>query len=206
MSKGVWTYHGGGVLSKPRADGKTVYFVKYRRTGKTIIEKVGLGEDAARKRIEARRDQATDAAWVPPTVKKREARKAEQSAKAAARATAHTVADLLAVYRRECAPSKRRQDWQTWMLTAIEKELGTLALADVTPERIEAWRDRLAVETKSASTIRKYVYFLSGVYADTTRTAAGRKLVQENPCRLARIIHESRDWVTSGRVFASGAS
>jgi hypothetical protein len=27
----TFTYHGGGVLSKARADGRRVYFVKYRR-------------------------------------------------------------------------------------------------------------------------------------------------------------------------------
>ena len=190
-------YLGGGVLSRPRADGKLVYYVKFRHNGRAVVERVGLTEEAARLRIIARREQAIDPSWIPPTVKKLEARKATKAAKAKPVAKTCTVADLLAVYRRECAPGKKRQNWQAWMLKTVETEFGAVALADVTPERIESWRDRLTTETlhdtegkekkRSPSTVRKYVYFLSGIYADCMRTSAGRKLVTENPCRLVSL-------------------
>ncbi len=187
----AWTYHGGGVLSKERSDGRRVYFIKYRRNGRAIVERVGLTEEAARKRIEARRDQATDPNWTPPPVKRREERERERAEKQAEAPTS-TVADLLDVYRRECVRTKRRADWQGWMISLLESEFGTLALSDLTAERVEAWRDRLTSEGKSPSTIRKYVYFLSGVYSDCMRTAKGRRLVQDNPCRLVALPDEPK--------------
>jgi integrase len=181
-----WTYHGGGVLSKPWTKGRRDYFVKYRWHGRPFVEHVGLSEEAARERVIVRKDNRKDPTWIPPKVKREEAHKLEQATKAAEKPAA-TVADLFKVYRDECMKAKRRADWQGWMLRLAEAEFGTLALGDLTPERIEAWRDKLTTEKKSASTVRKYIYFVSGIFTDTMQTSAGRKLVQDNPCRLVAL-------------------
>lgn len=184
-----WTYHGSGVLSKPWTRGRRDYYVKYRWHGRPFVEHVGLSEQKAREMVLVRRDNRKDPAWIPPGAKRDEARKAERAAKAKA---AHTFADLVAVYKRECVPAKKDQDWQRWTLAAVDREFGALRLAAMTPELIEAWRDRLTTEQKTPSTIRKYVYFLSGIYADSMRTSAGRKLVTENPCRLVALPAEPK--------------
>jgi integrase len=194
MSNQAWTYHGGGVCSKLRKDGRRVYFIKYRRNGTPVFERVGLDEQKARDRRTAQKDNAEDPKWIPPPVKRKEARealKAEQAAKAAEK-PAHTFTDLLKVYRDECMKAKRRADWQEWMLKLVEEEFGALPLADLNAERIEAWRDKLTTDKKSPSTVRKYVYFVSGIYADSVKTTAGRKLVQDNPCRLVALPAEPK--------------
>ena len=64
-------YHGGGVLSKiRRRDGRRVYYIRYMYRGRRITEKVGLKEDRARGRIEARREKLEDPAYIPEPIKR----------------------------------------------------------------------------------------------------------------------------------------
>jgi hypothetical protein len=73
-----FTYHGGGILSKTRSDGKTVYFIRYTYQGKRITEKTGLQLERAKGRIESRREQLEDPNFVPPPVKRKRDRKRGQ--------------------------------------------------------------------------------------------------------------------------------
>ena len=182
---------GGGVLSTVRKDGKTVYYIRYGYKGRRPVEKVGLDLDRARGRIEARREALEDPSYIPPPIKR------ELEREAAAKAKAKPVpmfSDVLKVYRRECAPLRRDQQWQKDMLRIIGKEFDGLTIAEVDADRIEAWRDRLKeprvekdkngqpVERRlSAQTVRSYVYFLSGIFKSCGEIAKGRALVTGNP-------------------------
>ena len=128
-----------------------------------------------------------DPAYIPPPIKR------ELEREAAAKAKAKPVpmfSELLKVYRRECAPLRRDQDWQRSMLGIVGAEFAGLTVEEVTPERLEAWRDRLKAEKKSPSTIRKYVYFVSGIFTGCMKTTKGRKLVNDNPARRIQLPDE----------------
>lgn len=182
---------GGGVLSTARKDGKTVYYIRYGWRGRRPVEKVGLDLDRARGRIEARREALEDPTYIPPPIKRELEREAAAKAK---EKPAPMFSDVLKVYRRECAPLRRDQQWQKDMLRIIGKEFGGLTIAEVDADRIEAWRDRLneprmekdkngqPVERRlSAQTVRSYVYFLSGIFKSCGKIAKGRALVTGNP-------------------------
>lgn len=169
---------GNGVLSTVRKDGKTVYYIRYGYRGRRPIEKVGLSLERAQGRIEARREALEDPAYIPPPIKR------EMEREAAAKVKAKPVpmfSELLKVYRPLCAKLHRRQDWQKAMLEIVATEFSGLTIAEVTPERVEAWRDRLQADGKSVRTVRKYVYFVSGIFKNCMKTAAGRKLAADNP-------------------------
>ena len=69
-------WHGRGVFSKLRKrDGKRVFYIQYWFKGRRLTEKVGLGLDRARGRIEARREALEDPAYIPPPVKRAGAEK-----------------------------------------------------------------------------------------------------------------------------------
>jgi len=197
-------YHGEGVLSKPLSGGRRSFYIQYRFEGRKITKSVGktrkttapdgrAAEEAewiakARGLVAARLEERDDGK-VPRDV----AKKAERRRAIAASSTGPRVKDLAAVYARECVPLRRRPKWQKWMLETVSAELGAeTPLAKVTPERMEAWRDKLAKEGKTPSTIRKYLYFASGVFSGCLRTPAGRRLVSDNPCRLVLLPSESR--------------
>jgi integrase len=64
------------VFSKLRKrDGRRVYYIQYWYQGRRLTEKVGLKEDRARGRIEARREALEDPAYIPPPVKRAAAKK-----------------------------------------------------------------------------------------------------------------------------------
>lgn len=169
---------GDGVLSTVRKDGKTVYFIRYGWKGRRLVERVGLNESRARGRIEARREAMEDPSYIPPPVKREMA--AAARAEAAAKA-APMFADLLKVYQPMCASLHRRQDWQKAMIEIVAAEFADLTVEEVTPERVEAWRDRLQAKGKSVRTVRKYVYFVSGIFRNCMKDAKGRNLVTDNP-------------------------
>ncbi len=102
--------------------------------------------------------------------------------------------DLLDLYRKVCAPTYRRREWQEWLCAIVEKEFTGVPLAGMTRERVEEWRDRLAQGGASPSTIRKYIYFLSGVFEATGYDAEGRRLnpAGANPTKGVKLPREPK--------------
>lgn len=82
-------------------------------------------------------------------------------------------------------PTESSRRWQRHMLGVIEKEFGDIPVGWLGKARVEAWRDKLRQEGKSPATVRKYIYFLSGVFRRCIEQppAGQRPLATHNPCR-----------------------
>lgn len=120
------------MLSKIRTDGKRVYFIRYMYRGKRITEKVGLKEEKARGRIEARREAMEDPSYIPPPVKK------ALVAKSAKRRL--KFKDFSKVFLREWG-SKRKSHkaWFEHMAGQLDKAFGGLYLDRIDQYRIERY-------------------------------------------------------------------
>jgi len=74
-----------------------------------------------------------------------------------------TVAEALARYGSEVAPSKKSVESIMCRIKRLDRHLGHLTLAAVTPGTVKKYRDFRA-ETVSGDTIRKEVQFLSQMF------------------------------------------
>lgn len=123
-------YHGGGVLSKVRrGDGRRVYYIRYMRRGRRITEKVGLTEKRARGRIESRREQLEDPAYIPEPIKReREAAKIQRI----------KFRRFCEIYLRDWAGKDRAEDrWFKYSVARLGKAFGSLYLKEITQHRIQ---------------------------------------------------------------------
>ena len=149
---GKFTYHGGGVLSKVRSDGKRVYYIRYMYQGKRITEKVGLKEEKARGRIEARREAMEDPSYIPTPVKR-----AKEKAGRLRRIKFREFAKRFLVDH----ASKRRSE-STWfrpMTNRMCREFGSLYLDELSHYRLERFitRRRKKVEPATANHDIRYL-------------------------------------------------
>lgn len=92
---------------------------------------------------------------------------------------------VIELYEKDWKPTRKNQAWQKGMIGTLMKEFGDTPIPYMTPARIDRWKAKLK-KTCSDRTIRKYLWFLSGVFRRTLETQAGRKLIHDNPVRMVR--------------------
>ena len=135
---------GGGVLSKLRADGRKVYYIRYTYNGRRIVEKVGLSEGRARGRIEARREALEDPAHVPAPIKRKVEREAQKRRV--------KFKEFSKTFLRDWAATRKSEkDWFQHMVRTLNKTFGNHYLDSLTRHMIERHlaeaRKTLAVES-----------------------------------------------------------
>ncbi len=127
-------WHGGGVFSKTRKrDGKQVYYSQYWYQGRRLTEKVGLGLERARGRIEARREALEDPAYIPPSVKRAAAKRSR------GRIAFQSFADL---FYREHASKRASATRMRQRLDHFKQAFGRVQLDALDQYRIEQYLTR----------------------------------------------------------------
>ena len=118
----------------------------------------------------------------------------------------HTLAELIDRYTKEVLPTKRQGTTkdQVRQLAWWKEQLGTLALADITPARLAEYRDKLASEIttrhqpRNPATVNRYLAALSHAF---TIAVKEWQWLEDNPLRQVSKPKEAR-----GRVrFLSDA-
>jgi integrase len=81
-----------------------------------------------------------------------------------AAAPPRTVTDLLQAYARDILPTKaaKTQYQQGRLHLRIVQDIGSVALQDLSPARLRAWRDQLRERFLAPSTVRQYLEIMSG--------------------------------------------
>ncbi len=187
-------YYGEGVFSKSLANGGRRFYAEYRWRGRRIAE-AAESEERARELAKGRRAAiASDPDYVPPPARKPARTRESKPEPEAPRV--RRFGELREFYDRELAPARRARNWQRWVSSRVGAEFDEVPLAEMSAARIESWRDallaRVAAGELTVSTVRKYVYFLSGIFSSALETAKGREMVSDNPCRFVALPPEPR--------------
>ena len=170
-------YHGGGVLSKVRSDGKRVYFIRYMWKGRRITEKVGLGEERARGRIEARREALEDPSYIPPPVKR------ELTAKGQRRIR---FKDFSKLFLREWASKRKsKKGWFEYMTRTLDRRFGSMYLDQITQYRVEQF---LTAQRQKASA--KTTNLTLGFLKNMLNRAVEWGYLETSPARHVKALRE----------------
>ena len=107
----------------------------------------------------------------------------------------HTLAELIDRYSKDVLPAKRDGTHQARQLNWWKEQLGTLALADVTPALLAEYRDKLASEItvrhqqRNPATVNRYLAALSHAF---TIAVKEWQWLEDNPLRKVSKPKESR--------------